>query len=184
MIRDIAPIAAGAKDWQPSAFSPRTGLLYIPHQTMSMDYEGVEANYIAGTPYVGANVKMYADPVDPGDGSRGAFTAWDPVHEEAGLADQGEVPGLVRGRWRRPATSSSTARWRAGSRRSTPGPASVLWKFKTGSGIIGQPITYRGPDGKQYVAILSGVGGWAGAIVSGDLDAARPDRRPRASPTR
>jgi hypothetical protein len=46
-----------------------------------------------------------------------------------------------------------------------------LWQFKTGSGIIGQPITYRGPDGKQYVAILSGVGGWSGAIVAGGLDA-------------
>ena len=46
----------------------------------------------------------------------------------------------------------------------------VLWQFKTGSGIIGQPITYRGPDGKQYVAVLSGVGGWAGAIVAGELD--------------
>lgn len=49
-----------------------------------------------------------------------------------------------------------------------------LWRFKTGSGIIGQPISYRGPDGKQYVAILSGVGGWAGAVVSGDLDARDP----------
>jgi glucose dehydrogenase len=46
-----------------------------------------------------------------------------------------------------------------------------LWKYKTSSGIIGQPVTYQGPDGKQYVAILSGVGGWSGAIVSGDLDA-------------
>ena len=45
-----------------------------------------------------------------------------------------------------------------------------LWQFKTGSGIIGQPITYRGPDGKQYLAILSGVGGWSGAIVAGGLD--------------
>jgi alcohol dehydrogenase (cytochrome c) len=45
-----------------------------------------------------------------------------------------------------------------------------LWRFKTGSGIIGQPITYRGPDGKQYVAVLSGVGGWSGAIVAGGLD--------------
>ncbi len=45
-----------------------------------------------------------------------------------------------------------------------------LWQFKTGSGIVGQPITYRGPDGKQYVAVLSGVGGWSGAIVAGDLD--------------
>ena len=45
-----------------------------------------------------------------------------------------------------------------------------LWQFKTASGIIGQPVTYRGPDGKQYVAVLAGVGGWAGVIVAGDLD--------------
>jgi alcohol dehydrogenase (cytochrome c) len=49
-----------------------------------------------------------------------------------------------------------------------------LWKFKCGSGVIGQPVTYRGPDGKQYVAILSGIGGWAGALVSGGLDARDP----------
>jgi alcohol dehydrogenase (cytochrome c) len=49
---------------------------------------------------------------------------------------------------------------------SKPGPAS--------SGIIGQPVTYRGPDGKQYVAIFSGVGGWSGAIVAGGLDPADP----------
>jgi glucose dehydrogenase len=47
----------------------------------------------------------------------------------------------------------------------------LRWQFKTGSGIIGQPVSYRGPDGRQYVAVLSGVGGWAGAVVAGDLDA-------------
>jgi glucose dehydrogenase len=46
----------------------------------------------------------------------------------------------------------------------------LLWQFRTGSGIIGQPISFRGPDGKQYVAIADGVGGWAGAIVAGSLD--------------
>jgi alcohol dehydrogenase (cytochrome c) len=45
-----------------------------------------------------------------------------------------------------------------------------LWRFKTGSGIIGQPVVYRGPDQKEYVAVLSGVGGWAGAVVAGGLD--------------
>lgn len=45
-----------------------------------------------------------------------------------------------------------------------------LWRFKTSSGVIGQPISYRGPDGQQYVAVLAGVGGWAGAIVSANLD--------------
>jgi glucose dehydrogenase len=46
----------------------------------------------------------------------------------------------------------------------------LLWQFKTGSGIVGQPATWRGPDGHQYVSVLSGIGGWAGAVVSSDLD--------------
>jgi alcohol dehydrogenase (cytochrome c) len=35
----------------------------------------------------------------------------------------------------------------------------VLWKFKNAFGIIGNPMTYVGPDGRQYVAVLSGIGG-------------------------
>ena len=46
----------------------------------------------------------------------------------------------------------------------------MLWQFKTGSGIIGQPVAYRGPDGHEYVAIFSGIGGWPGAVVVNDLD--------------
>src|SRR3954470_6622838 len=76
VIRDIAPIAPGAKDWQPCAFSPRTGYVYIPHQDMAMDFESTEANYIEGTPYLGANVKMYPGP----DGNAGEFCAWDPIN--------------------------------------------------------------------------------------------------------
>jgi outer membrane protein assembly factor BamB len=41
----------------------------------------------------------------------------------------------------------------------------LLWQFKTGSGIVGDPITFKGPDGRQYVAIYSGVGGWMGAVA-------------------
>ena len=48
--------------------------------------------------------------------------------------------------------------------------ASSLWRYKVDSGIIGQPISYRGPDGHQYIAVLSGVGGWSGAVVSGPVD--------------
>jgi PQQ-dependent dehydrogenase (methanol/ethanol family) len=169
VVRDIAPASPGAKDWQPSAFSPRTGLLYIPHQNLSMDYEGTEANYIAGTPYVGVNEKMYAGE----GGNRGEFTAWDPVAAKrvwsvkenfpvwsGALATAGDVVfyGTLEGWFK--AVNAKTGE--------------ELWKFKTGSGIIGQPISYRGPDGKQYVAVLSGVGGWAGAIVSGELDARDP----------
>jgi lanthanide-dependent methanol dehydrogenase len=173
VVRDITPAAPGAKDWQPCAFSPRTRLLYIPHQTLAMDHEEVEASYIAGTPYVGAEVKMYADPVEPGDGSRGALTAWDPVAKAAAwrvkekfpvwsgaLVTAGDVVfyGTMEG-WFKALDARS---------------GELLWQFKTGSGIIGQPVAYLGPDGKQYVAVLSGVGGWAGAVVSGGLDTRDP----------
>ncbi len=171
-VRDITPAPPGAKDWQPSAYSPRTGYLYVPHQHLSMDWQSVEANYIAGTPFLGANVKMYADPAEPG-GMRGEFMAWDVINQKKvwGIKEKfpcwsgtvvtaGDVAfyGTMEGFFK--AVNAKTGQ--------------ELWKFKTGSGIIGQPTTYKGPDGKQYVAILSGVGGWAGAIVAGDLDARDP----------
>jgi hypothetical protein len=37
--------------------------------------------------------------------------------------------------------------------------------MKTGSRIVGNPMTHLGPDGKQYVAVYSGVGGWMGAVA-------------------
>lgn len=165
VVRDICPVAPGGKDWQPSAYSPRTGLLYIPHQNLCQDEEAVTANYIAGTPFVGANVKMYAGP----GGHRGEFSAWDPVTGRAvwtikerfpvwsgALATAGDLVfyGTMDGWFKAVHAQTGT----------------TLWQFKVGSGVIGQPVTYRGPDGKQYVAVLTGVGGWAGAIVAGDLD--------------
>jgi PQQ-dependent dehydrogenase (methanol/ethanol family) len=165
VVRNLCPSAPGAKDWQPSAFSPRTGLLYIPQNNLCMDEEDLQANYIAGTPYVGANVRMYPAP----GGNGGTFTAWDPIAGKVvwslpdkfpvwsgAVATAGDVVfyGTLDG-WFKAVDAKS---------------GQLLWQFKTGSGIIGQPITYKGPDGKQYVAVLSGVGGWAGAIVAGGLD--------------
>ncbi len=60
--KDICPSSTGGKEFVPSAFSPRTGLLYIPAHNTCMDYEGIEANYIAGTPYLGADVRMFRGP--------------------------------------------------------------------------------------------------------------------------
>ena len=37
------------------------------------------------------------------------------------------------------------------------------------AGVVGHPVTYRGPDGKQYVAIYAGVGGDLGALIAGDV---------------
>ena len=165
VVREICPAAPGVKDWQPSAYSPRTKLLYIPHQNLCEDVEGTEANYISGTPYVAAIVKMYAGP----GGNRGVVTAWDPVARKkvweikenfpvwsGTVVTAGDVVfyGTMEGWFK--AVDAHTGK--------------QLWQFKTGSGIIGQPVVYRGPDQKEYVAILSGVGGWAGAVVAGGLD--------------
>jgi PQQ-dependent dehydrogenase (methanol/ethanol family) len=166
VIRNICPASPGGKDWQPSAWSPRTQLLYLPHQNLCQDAATSQASYIAGTPYVGADIKMHPGP----GGHRGEFSAWDPVRNRkawsikenfpvwsGALATGGDVVfyGTMEG-WFKAVDARD---------------GKLLWQFKTGSGIIGQPISYRGPDGKQYIAILSGVGGWAGAIVAGGLDA-------------
>jgi PQQ-dependent dehydrogenase (methanol/ethanol family) len=164
-IHDICPASPGGKDWQPAAWSPRTQLLYIPHQNMCQDADTYETSYIAGTPYVGADVKMKTGP----GGFRGSFDAWDPVgrkkawsHTEkfpvwsGALVTAGDVAfyGTMDGFFK--ALDAKTGK--------------ELWSFKTESGIVSQPMSYQGPDGKQYVAVLDGVGGWAGSVVSGDLD--------------
>jgi lanthanide-dependent methanol dehydrogenase len=164
-VRDICPASPGGKDWQPTAWSPRTQLLYIPHQNLCQDALTLETSYIAGTPYVGAEVKMRAGP----GGHRGLFSAWNPVERKkaweirerfpvwsGALATAGDLVfyGTMDG-WFKAVDATSGA---------------LLWQYRTASGIIGQPISYRGPDGKQYVAVMAGVGGWAGAVVSGGLD--------------
>src|SRR5436305_10164541 len=164
-VRDIAPAAPGGKDWQPCAWSPRTNLLYIPHQNLAMDYQGTEANYIEGTPYVGMNVKMYAN----GGENRGEFCAWDPFAKKKVWAIPEDLPvwsGTVATAGDITFYGTMDGWFKCVNAKS----GEVLWKFKCGSGIIGQPVTYKGPEGKQYVAILSGVGGWSGAIVAGGLD--------------
>jgi PQQ-dependent dehydrogenase (methanol/ethanol family) len=168
-VRDICPTASGAKDWMPSSYSPRTGLLYIPHENLCMDWESVQTNYIAGTPYVGANVVMKPGP----GGNRGAVTGWDVAHHKAAWQIKEDLPvwsgtlvtagdvafyGTMDG-WFKAIDAKS---------------GDLLWKFKCSSGVIGQPVAYRGPDGHEYVAIMSGVGGWSGAIVAGDLDPRDP----------
>lgn len=170
LARNVCPAAPGMKDWQPSSFSPRTRLVYIPQNLLCMHYEGTEANYISGTPYVGANVVMFA--AEP-DGKRGALTAWDPINQRMVWQIRERFPV-----WSGTVTTAGDVvfygtmdRWFKAVNART---GEVLWQFRVGSGIVGQPITYRGPDGKQYVAVLSGVGGWAGAAALGILPTEDP----------
>jgi PQQ-dependent dehydrogenase (methanol/ethanol family) len=164
-VRNICPTASGAKDWNPTSFSPVTGLLYIPHENMCMDWMNAKVSYIVGTPYVGAEVHMKPGP----GGNRGQVTAWDPVRRQPAWVVKESFPvwsgtvatggGLV--------FYGTMDGWFKAVDARTGVP---LWKFKVDSGIVGQPISYRGPDGHQYVAVLAGVGGWSGAVVSGPVD--------------
>jgi alcohol dehydrogenase (cytochrome c) len=162
--KDICPSAMGGKNQQPVSYSPRTGFFYVPTNNLCMDYEGVEVKYQAGQPYVGAIVVSRPGP----GGNRGEFIAWDAttgkkvwgIKEElanwgGALATAGDVVfyGTMEG-WLK-AVHAKTGE--------------ALWKFKTPSGIIGNPMTYIGPDGKQYVAVLSGVGGWSGIGVAAEI---------------
>jgi PQQ-dependent dehydrogenase (methanol/ethanol family) len=164
-VRNICPTASGAKDWNPSSFSPQTGLLYIPHENMCMDSMSTEANYISGTPYVGAQMHMKAGP----GGHRGELTAWDPVQRKPVWVLKENFPvwsGTVVTGGDLVFYGSMDGWFKAVNAKS----GDIVWKYKVDSGIISQPISYRGPDGHQYIAVLSGVGGWSGAVVSGPLD--------------
>ena len=162
--KGICPAALGTKDEQPAAFSPDTGLFYVPTNHVCMDYEPFRVSYTAGQPYVGATLSMYPP---QGEQNLGTFIAWD--------AGQGKIL------WSDPEPFSvwSGALATAGDvvfygtlegylKAVDPATGKELYKFKTPSGIIGNVMTYM-HGGKQYVAVLSGVGGWAGIGMAAGL---------------
>jgi PQQ-dependent dehydrogenase (methanol/ethanol family) len=161
---NICPAALGSKDQQPAAFSPQTGLFYVPTNHVCMDYEPYQVSYTAGQPYVGATLSMYPA---PGGDHLGNFIAWDasegkikwsipePFSVWSGaLATAGDVVfyGTLEGYLK--AVDAQTG--------------AELYRFKTPSGIIGNVNTWT-HRGKQYVGVLSGVGGWAGIGLAAGL---------------
>ena len=167
-LSNVCPPDIGGKDWQPAAFSPRTGLVYTGIFNLCMDVTDHPQSYIPGTPYDGMEMTRHAAP----GGNWGEFMAWDPVAGKKAwsikeqfmvmsgtLATAGDVVfyGTVDG-WFRAVDARS---------------GKVLWSQKLSSGIISQPMTYLGPDKRQYVAVYSGVGG--AAMVS----SAQPGFPPR-----
>ncbi|MFG1283241.1 methanol/ethanol family PQQ-dependent dehydrogenase [Xanthobacter autotrophicus] len=165
----ICPAALGAKNQQPAAYSPLTGLFYVPTNHLCMDYEPFHVTYTPGQPYVGATLTMY--PAPGGDGRTGSFMAWDNVKGlvawsvperfsvwSGALATAGGVVfyGTLEGYLK--AVDAATGK--------------ELYRFKTPSGIVGNVMTYT-HRGRQYVAVLSGIGGWAGIGLAAGL--ADPD---------
>ena len=91
-MKDICPSLEGGKNQQPAAFSPRTGLFYVPTNNLCMDFEGREVTYIAGTPYIGGNAPEKGGP----GGYKGEFIAWDAVTGPQSVGHQGRVSGVER----------------------------------------------------------------------------------------
>jgi lanthanide-dependent methanol dehydrogenase len=162
--KGVCPAALGTKDEQPAAYSPDTGLFYVPTNHVCMDYEPFRVSYTAGQPYVGATLSMYPA---PGGSHMGNFIAWDAkagkivwsdpeqfsvwsgaLATKGGVVFYGTLEGYLK------AVDAKTGK--------------ELYKFKTPSGIIGNVMTYE-HAGKQYVAVLSGVGGWAGIGLAAGL---------------
>ena len=161
----ICPAALGTKDQQPASYDPDLGLFLVPTNHVCMDYEPFRVSYTAGQPYVGATLAMYPSP--DSHGGMGNFIAWDNIAGEikwsipeqfsvwsgalttaGGITFYGTLEGYLK------AVDTATGE--------------ELYRFKTPSGIIGNVMTYT-HEGKQYVGILSGVGGWAGIGLAAGL---------------
>ena len=158
--KGICPAALGTKDQQPAAYSPKTGLMYSPLNHVCMTYEPVESKYVAGQPWVGATLTMFAGP----DGVMGGFAAYDPMTNKKVWYNKEKFSA-----WGGALSTASNLvfygtldRWlKAVDAQS----GKELWKFQVGSGVIGNAFTY-GNKGKQYVGVLSGIGGWAGVAMN------------------
>jgi alcohol dehydrogenase (cytochrome c) len=129
-----------------------------------MDYEPFKVSYTAGQPYVGATLNMYPA---PGGTHLGNFIAWDPANGK--IVWSKPEPFSV---WSGALTTAGDVAF-YGTLEGYLKAVDVkdgkdLFKFRTPSGIIGNVNTYM-HGGKQYIAVLSGVGGWAGIGLAAGL---------------
>ena len=158
----ICPGSLGAKHLQPAAYAPLTRRFYVPANNLCMDLSSAEAVYKPGAPFSGALIRMQPGP----GGNRGRVLSWDAgaavvtweikepfavaggvLATAGGLLFYGTMEGWLK------AVDQRSGR--------------ELWRHKTPSGIVGSPIAFLGPDGRQYVAVYSGIGGWWGLGGSG-----------------
>jgi len=152
----VWPSISGGTNWQHVSFSPKTGLLYINTIHVGMTYEAPEPpKLVPGKPSGPGTVKRTVVTDDPN--VRGFLKAVDPMTGQAKWATPYKSPNFSSAL----TTASNlvftgvlTGEFQALDADS----GKILWSFQTPSGIVGQPVTWE-RDGKQYVTVMSGIGG-------------------------
>lgn len=168
--RDICPSAMGYHNQGHDSYDPERKSFFMGINHICMDWEPFMLPYRAGQFFVGATLWMYPGPKGDRQNYEGLgqvkaydainnkykwqvmerFAAWGGTLATAGgVMFYGTLDGFIKAR------DSDTGE--------------LLWKFKLPSGVIGHPMTYT-HDGKQYVAIYYGVGGWPGVGLVFDLN--------------
>jgi alcohol dehydrogenase (cytochrome c) len=156
------PGPAGAKEWTHAAYSPQTGLFYVPVQDTGATATRRRREFKESIPYWGAGVQVDAEDMT------GSISAFDGNGEE-------------KWRWRARMPMCSSVVCTAGDLVFAGEPSGefialdarngeLLWQFQCGSGHHGSPMTYS-VDGRQYVAVPVGWGGWAEGFLPGMLGA-------------
>ena len=152
----VWPSVSGVTNWQHMSFNPQTGMLYINTVHVGMTYQAPEPPKLApGKPSGPGTVKRTTVTDDPN--VRGFLKAVDPLTGKSKWETAYKSPnfsstmvtasnlvfaGVMTGEFQ--ALDADTGK--------------VLWSFQTPSGIVGQPVTWD-RNGKQYVTVMSGIGG-------------------------
>jgi alcohol dehydrogenase (cytochrome c) len=163
----VCPGPAGAKVWNHAAFSPKTELLYVPVIELCATFKSSSDEFKEGIPFMGSSFQ------NTDEQSWGNVKAFDPRTGREVWSWRGQAPmvtSLLATGGDLVFTGEPSGAFNAYDARS----GELLWQFHTGSGIHGNPVSYA-VNGKQYIAIPVGWGGWLEGFAPKDYG------RPRAT---
>jgi lanthanide-dependent methanol dehydrogenase len=160
-----------ARNWHNDAYSPQTGLVYTSTVNSCGSQIVVEGEYVAGAGYT---LRRIAAPPHraPGTTHVGELQANDPVTGRTVWRIEWETtnnaPVLATGGNLLFQGGPNEGVFRAFDART----GDVVWTFRTGSNFRNSPISYTGPDGRQYVAVIASEAGGNAPVA---FDAAPDD---------
>lgn len=153
----------GGKNQMPMAYSPETGLFYVPANEWGMEIWNEPVAYKKGAAYLGSGFTIKA--ID--DNYIGALRAMDPKTGKIVWEYKNNAPmwgGVMTTKGGLVFTGTPEGFLKAFDAKT----GAELWKFQTGTGVVAPPVTWE-QDGEQYIGVASGWGGavplWGGDIA-------------------